>query len=52
MLYLFAGDGETAGRGAERQGILGNREYFTRQAAETSGSLGGVDAEGEVFRVD
>lgn len=52
LVYLFSRDGETAAPGKERSGTIGNKEFFTRLAAEVTRLIGGHGAEGQVFRVD
>ena len=50
LLFLYAGEGETASSG--RQQRISNNEYFLRLAQRLLKLIAGVTPEGAVFRVD
>ena len=52
LLYLFERDGETSGTGADGDGVISNRNFFARLAAEVTRLIGEAGPGGEVFRVD
>ena len=51
LVYLFARDGLTTGVGPAGEGAIGNREFFTRLAAEVTRRAAGAPGH-EVYRVD
>jgi glutamate-ammonia-ligase adenylyltransferase len=51
LLYLFGREGETSG-GEGAEGVIGNKEFFTRLARDVTRLIGGSGPEGQVFRVD
>ncbi|MGA9771146.1 MAG: hypothetical protein WBV94_19085 [Blastocatellia bacterium] len=52
LLFLYSGDGETAGRDRRPESIISNKEFFKAVASETVQIIGSKSGEGAVYRID
>ena len=51
LLFLYAGDGQTAG-GSESSSVIPNKEYFVRLAEAINRTITQATPHGEVYRID
>ena len=52
LLFLFSGNGETAGDGRTRESVIGNKEFFAAVAERVNHLIGRSASEGAVYRID
>jgi glutamate-ammonia-ligase adenylyltransferase len=52
LLFLYSGQGETAGQGPRREQVISNKEFFTRVASRVVRFIGSNTGEGVVYRID
>jgi glutamate-ammonia-ligase adenylyltransferase len=52
LMFLYAGEGETAGAGRGREGVVSNKEFFTTVAQWVVNMTGRNHGEGAVYRID
>ena len=52
LLFLFCGQGETAGDGRNPASVIGNKEFFTSVANRVVQIIGSSAGEGAVYRID
>jgi [glutamine synthetase] adenylyltransferase / [glutamine synthetase]-adenylyl-L-tyrosine phosphorylase len=52
LLFLFAGDGETAGDGRSPESVIGNKVFFKGVAERVTQMIAGHSAEGAAYRID
>ncbi len=52
LMFLYAGEGETAGTGRGREGVISNKEFFTLVAQSVVNMTGRDQGEGAVYRID
>jgi glutamate-ammonia-ligase adenylyltransferase len=52
LMFLYEGEGETAGAGRRREGVISNKEFFTEVAQKVVRLIGTSHGEGAVFRID
>ncbi|MEW6207456.1 MAG: hypothetical protein AB1631_03760 [Acidobacteriota bacterium] len=52
LMFLYAGEGETAGAGRGREGVVSNKEFFTFVAQSVVSMTGRNHGEGAVYRID
>jgi glutamate-ammonia-ligase adenylyltransferase len=52
LIYVYSREGQTAGRDADPDTVISNREFFTRVGERITNRIAGISPEGQVFRVD
>ena len=52
LLFLYSGEGETAGRDRRPESIVSNKEFFKAVASEMIQIIGSSAGEGAVYRID
>ena len=52
LLFLYSGQGETAGDGRNPASVIGNKEFFTSVANRVVQMIGSSAGEGAVYRID
>ncbi|HST21433.1 MAG TPA: hypothetical protein VLR90_09970 [Blastocatellia bacterium] len=52
LLFLYSGEGETAGRDRRTESVISNKEFFKAVASETVQIIGSSAGEGAVYRID
>ena len=52
LLFLYSGQGETAGDGRKPDSAIGNKEFFTAVASRVVQIIGSSAGEGAVYRMD
>jgi len=52
LLFLYSGEGETAGRDRRPESVISNKEFFKAVASETVQIIGSSAGEGAVYRID
>ena len=52
LLFLYSGNGETAGDGRSRESVISNKEFFTGVAERVVQLIGRSSDEGAVYRID
>src|SRR5262245_14070292 len=52
LLFLYSGNGETAGDGRSRESAISNKEFFTRVSERVVQIIGRASEEGAVYRID
>ncbi|HKP13853.1 MAG TPA: hypothetical protein VJZ91_17155, partial [Blastocatellia bacterium] len=52
LLFLFAGDGETAGDGRSRESVITNKAFFKGVADRVTQTVAGTSPEGAAYRID
>ncbi|HXD50665.1 MAG TPA: hypothetical protein VN689_02160, partial [Burkholderiales bacterium] len=52
LLFLFSGDGETAGDGRSRESVINNKAFFKGVAERITQMIAGNSPEGAAYRID
>lgn len=52
LLFLYSGEGETAGAGRNRQAGIDNKEFFTQVVRQVTQMIGTDAGEGAVYKID
>lgn len=52
LLFLYSGEGETAGRDRRPESVINNKEFFKAVASEMVQIIGSSAGEGAVYRID
>jgi glutamate-ammonia-ligase adenylyltransferase len=52
LMFLYSGEGETAGDGRRRDSIVSNKELFALVAGRVAQMIGSKTGEGAVYRID
>ena len=52
LLFLYSGEGETAGRDRRPESVISNKEFFRAVASEMVQIMGSSAGEGAVYRID
>ena len=52
LMFLYAGDGETAGNTRKADSVVSNKEFFTGVASRVAQIIGSKTGEGAVYRID
>jgi glutamate-ammonia-ligase adenylyltransferase len=52
LLFLFTGDGETAGDGRSPESVISNKEFFKGVAERVTQMIAGNSPEGAAYRID